>query len=171
MMGATVVLAQLLVYPWVSTRLGARRSYILLTVVQVPFFMLQPFAAWFENEQAVWAFLLLSCIKNMCIEMSIVGAAILQNNAVSASERGALSGFASAVSGAFLCWFCAAACCFHAVSGCFHAVLCCFMLFSRCFRLFYAVVLLNVMGLIGAGQTLAPLLTAPLFAWSLTNGT
>ena len=104
---------------------------------------LQPFAAWFDTEGAVWGFLLLMCVKNMCIEMSIVGAAILQNNAVAAvsttqhlpclwsdlfltdslwlqSERGALSGFASMVS--------------------------------------------------GAGQTLAPLVTAPLFAWSLTNG-
>ena len=44
----------------------------------------------------------------------------VQNNAVGAEQRGALSGFASAVS--------------------------------------------------GVGQTLAPLVTAPLFAWSLTNG-
>ena len=67
-----------------------------------------------------WGFLGVCCVKNMCIEMSIVGAAILQNNAVAAEERGELSGFSS------------------------------------------------MMG--GIGQTLAPLLTAPLFAWSLTNG-
>ena len=53
MMGATVVFSQLAVYPAVSTRLGVRRAYVLLTLTQVPFFLVQPFASQFESETKI----------------------------------------------------------------------------------------------------------------------
>ena len=99
MMGGTVVLAQLCIYPVLSGWLGARQTYTVLCYTQVPLFCLQPLAAWFDDSWTVWAWLLFMCTKNMCIEMSIVGLAILQNNSVSSAHRGELSGFASTVSG------------------------------------------------------------------------
>ena len=65
----------------------------------------------------------MSLTVSVCVCVCVfvcVSPSVGQNNAVGAEQRGALSGFASAVS--------------------------------------------------GVGQTLAPLVTAPLFAWSLTNG-
>ena len=53
MMGATVVFSQLAVYPAVSTQLGVRRAYVLLTLTQVPFFLVQPFASWFGSETKI----------------------------------------------------------------------------------------------------------------------
>ena len=42
-------------------------------------FCLQPLAR-FDDARVVWTWLFFMCTKNMCIEMSIVGQAILQNN-------------------------------------------------------------------------------------------
>eukprot|EP01048_Picozoa_sp_COSAG05_P023383 COSAG05_NODE_5044_length_1281_cov_1.087140_2_plen_52_part_00 len=44
---------------------------------------------------AQWAWLVGSFGKNMLIEMTLVGGAILLNNATGARRRGKLSGFAS----------------------------------------------------------------------------
>ena len=52
-MGATVVVAQLTIYPVLSKRFGARWTFVLLSVLQVPFFLLQPIAAWFKAGSTI----------------------------------------------------------------------------------------------------------------------